>query len=178
MDILDEYTFHCFTAVVFTPYGHNFFKLYFTVQSCIACTKRYFTKDLSFRTASLSERWLITLKKQMHSVWQSVKPMRPELVKWFLMLAQVWSWRPWSAAYFKTYLELHKTTAAVSRRKLIKPIRNLEDTMCENHEKVLELFCKKETDHSHENNHRWHRITTAESDSSLFYINFMMFFLL
>ncbi|XP_078020238.1 E3 ubiquitin-protein ligase TRIM68-like [Epinephelus lanceolatus] len=73
------------------------------------------------------------------------------------------------ASYCEGHLEPHKTAAALSRHKLIEPVRNLEDRICKKHGKILELFCKMEerficqicaeTDHSQ------HQVLTAEAAS-------------
>ncbi|XP_046907252.1 E3 ubiquitin-protein ligase TRIM39-like [Hypomesus transpacificus] len=48
------------------------------------------------------------------------------------------------ASYCETHLEPHQRVAALKKHKLIDPVENLEDRMCQKHDKLLELFCKKD----------------------------------
>ncbi|KAF5893795.1 E3 ubiquitin-protein ligase TRIM39-like isoform X1, partial [Clarias magur] len=41
-----------------------------------------------------------------------------------------------------THLIPHKTTAKLQTHKLIEPVENLEDYICQQHERPLELFCR------------------------------------
>ncbi|KAF7706751.1 E3 ubiquitin-protein ligase TRIM68-like [Silurus meridionalis] len=41
-----------------------------------------------------------------------------------------------------THLLPHKTAAKLKKHKLIDPVENLEDYICQKHEKTLELFCR------------------------------------
>uniref|UniRef100_A0AAQ5Z6T9 Uncharacterized protein n=1 Tax=Amphiprion ocellaris TaxID=80972 RepID=A0AAQ5Z6T9_AMPOC len=70
------------------------------------------------------------------------------------------------ASYCEIHLEPHNTAAALSRHKLVEPIRNLEDRICKKHEKVLELFCKEEERFicqiCAQTDHRRHQVVTAE----------------
>ncbi|XP_068584253.1 E3 ubiquitin-protein ligase TRIM39-like [Cebidichthys violaceus] len=73
------------------------------------------------------------------------------------------------ASYCESHLEPHKTAAALSRHKLIQPVRNLEDRICAKHEKILELFCKREDEFicqiCAQTDHSGHAIVTAEAAS-------------
>ncbi|XP_046907223.1 zinc finger protein RFP-like [Hypomesus transpacificus] len=46
------------------------------------------------------------------------------------------------ASYCETHLEPHQRVAAFKKHKLIEPVKNLEDRMCQKHERPLELFCR------------------------------------
>ncbi|XP_035856466.1 E3 ubiquitin-protein ligase TRIM39-like [Sander lucioperca] len=45
-------------------------------------------------------------------------------------------------SYCETHLEPHLTMSGLKRHQLIDPVENLEDRMCTEHDKPLELFCK------------------------------------
>ncbi|XP_051988369.1 E3 ubiquitin-protein ligase TRIM58-like [Xyrauchen texanus] len=45
-------------------------------------------------------------------------------------------------SYCEEHLKSH--TARFTKHKLIEPVQNLEDRMCKKHERLLELFCKKD----------------------------------
>ncbi|XP_046907245.1 E3 ubiquitin-protein ligase TRIM39-like [Hypomesus transpacificus] len=46
------------------------------------------------------------------------------------------------ASYCETHLEPHQRVAALKKHKLINPVENLEDRICQKHERPLELFCR------------------------------------
>ncbi|XP_041651892.1 E3 ubiquitin-protein ligase TRIM21-like [Cheilinus undulatus] len=48
------------------------------------------------------------------------------------------------ASYCETHLEPHQTLPRLQRHQLMDPVENLEDRMCEKHDKLLELFCKND----------------------------------
>ncbi|KAJ0064902.1 hypothetical protein NL108_017429, partial [Boleophthalmus pectinirostris] len=48
------------------------------------------------------------------------------------------------ASYCPTHLEPHRSTARLQRHHLICPVENLEERICQEHDKLLELFCKTE----------------------------------
>ncbi|XP_062339469.1 E3 ubiquitin-protein ligase TRIM21-like [Osmerus eperlanus] len=48
------------------------------------------------------------------------------------------------ASYCETHLEPHQRVAALKKHKMIDPVENLEDRMCQKHDKLLELFCRKD----------------------------------
>ncbi|XP_041650595.1 E3 ubiquitin-protein ligase TRIM21-like [Cheilinus undulatus] len=47
-------------------------------------------------------------------------------------------------SYCETHLEPHLTKSGLKRHQLMDPVENLEDRMCEKHDKLLELFCKND----------------------------------
>ncbi|XP_010897451.2 probable E3 ubiquitin-protein ligase TRIML1 [Esox lucius] len=47
-------------------------------------------------------------------------------------------------SYCETHLEPHQRVASLKRHKLIDPVGNLEDRMCEKHGRLLELFCRSD----------------------------------
>ncbi|XP_030634703.1 E3 ubiquitin-protein ligase TRIM39-like [Chanos chanos] len=45
-------------------------------------------------------------------------------------------------SYCQTHLEPHKIEAKLKKHKLMDPVENLEDYICQKHERPLELFCR------------------------------------
>ncbi|KAL7880816.1 hypothetical protein SRHO_G00030700 [Serrasalmus rhombeus] len=45
-------------------------------------------------------------------------------------------------SYCETHLALHKTTPKLKKHKLMDPVENLENYICQKHERPLELFCR------------------------------------
>ncbi|XP_062849524.1 zinc finger protein RFP-like [Trichomycterus rosablanca] len=64
-------------------------------------------------------------------------------------------------SYCKTHLEPHEKVSSFRKHKLIDPVENLEDYICQKHERPLEMFCRDdqtcvcqfctETDHKNHN---------------------------
>ncbi|KAI2664997.1 E3 ubiquitin-protein ligase TRIM17 [Labeo rohita] len=46
------------------------------------------------------------------------------------------------SSYCETHLEPHLRVAGLKKHKLIEPVSNLEDYICQTHERPLELFCR------------------------------------
>ncbi|XP_062850611.1 E3 ubiquitin-protein ligase TRIM39-like isoform X2 [Trichomycterus rosablanca] len=46
------------------------------------------------------------------------------------------------ASYCKTHLEPHEKISSFKKHKLIDPVENLEDYICQKHERPLEMFCR------------------------------------
>ncbi|XP_072543272.1 E3 ubiquitin-protein ligase TRIM39-like [Salminus brasiliensis] len=46
------------------------------------------------------------------------------------------------ASYCKTHLDPHQRVASFKKHKLMDPVENLEDYICQKHERPLELFCR------------------------------------
>ncbi|KAL0163576.1 hypothetical protein M9458_039329, partial [Cirrhinus mrigala] len=47
-------------------------------------------------------------------------------------------------SYCETHLEPHLRVAGLKKHKLMEPVSNLEDYICQKHERPLELFCRDE----------------------------------
>ncbi|KAM3875046.1 zinc finger protein RFP-like [Diretmus argenteus] len=47
-------------------------------------------------------------------------------------------------SYCQTHLDPHQRVAALQRHKLIDPVENLQDRVCKKHDKMMELFCRRE----------------------------------
>ncbi|XP_053537823.1 E3 ubiquitin-protein ligase TRIM39 [Ictalurus punctatus] len=67
------------------------------------------------------------------------------------------------------HLLFHKTTAKFKRHKLIDPVENLEDYICQKHERPLELFCRDDQtcvcQFCTEGEHKTHNIVPIEEES-------------
>ncbi|XP_062849501.1 zinc finger protein RFP-like isoform X1 [Trichomycterus rosablanca] len=46
------------------------------------------------------------------------------------------------ASYCETHLEPHQRVPSLKKHKLINPVENMEDYICQKHERPLEMFCK------------------------------------
>ncbi|XP_032360725.1 LOW QUALITY PROTEIN: E3 ubiquitin-protein ligase TRIM21-like [Etheostoma spectabile] len=48
------------------------------------------------------------------------------------------------ASYCQPHLEPHQRVKSLKKHQLIDPVSNLEDRVCERHDKMFELFCRKD----------------------------------
>lgn len=186
-DTLDEYPFRCsvclelFTDPVSTPCGHNFCK--FCIEkywdstelcSCPLCKETFYKRpelriNISFREVVNHFKNTNEVKVTRGEAQEAKAGEVACDVCAGVKLKAMKSCLVCMASYCETHLEHHKTATALSRHKLIEPVRDLEERICKKHEKILELFCKKEeqficqicveTDHSR------HQVVTAEAAS-------------
>ncbi|XP_058250884.1 E3 ubiquitin-protein ligase TRIM39-like [Hemibagrus wyckioides] len=72
-------------------------------------------------------------------------------------------------SYCNTHLMPHKTTAKLMKHKLIDPVENLEDYICQKHERPLELFCRDDQmcvcQFCTEGEHKTHNTVSVEEES-------------
>ncbi|XP_017543765.1 E3 ubiquitin-protein ligase TRIM39-like isoform X2 [Pygocentrus nattereri] len=72
-------------------------------------------------------------------------------------------------SYCETHLALHKTTPKLKKHKLMDPVENLEDYICQKHERPLELFCRDDQtsvcQFCTETDHKTHSTVPIEEES-------------
>uniref|UniRef100_A0AAR2KXQ4 E3 ubiquitin-protein ligase TRIM39-like n=1 Tax=Pygocentrus nattereri TaxID=42514 RepID=A0AAR2KXQ4_PYGNA len=72
-------------------------------------------------------------------------------------------------SYCETHLVPHKTAAKLKRHKLMDPVENLADYICQKHERPLELFCRDDQmsvcQFCAETDHRNHSTVHVEEES-------------
>ncbi|XP_066515965.1 E3 ubiquitin-protein ligase TRIM39 [Hoplias malabaricus] len=147
-NMLVEEQVHCsicldvFTNPVSIPCGHNF---------CMACIGNYWKTSAFFMCPMCKKTFFkqpdISINTVLREIAEQFKEMRakPEVscdvctgpqqkaVKACLVCL---------TSYCEEHLKTH--TARFTKHKLIEPVSNLEDRMCKKHERLLELFCKKD----------------------------------
>lgn len=73
------------------------------------------------------------------------------------------------ASFCETHLENHKTAPRRMKHKLIRPVENLEDYICNSHEKPLEMFCRDDQKflcpYCTETEHKSHDTVSIEQES-------------
>ncbi|KAL6491248.1 hypothetical protein MHYP_G00015930 [Metynnis hypsauchen] len=73
------------------------------------------------------------------------------------------------ASYCKTHLEPHQRVPAFKSHKLLDPVENLEDYICQKHERPLELFCRDDQtsvcQFCTETDHKTHSTVPIEEES-------------
>ncbi|XP_058249823.1 E3 ubiquitin-protein ligase TRIM39-like [Hemibagrus wyckioides] len=169
-----------FTDPVSTPCGHNF---------CMICLKEFWDSSshcqcpvckTSFpKTPELCVNTFISalaapFKKpvQVKSINAAEKPTQ-SLVLCDICCekkcAAVKSCLICMASYCKTHLEPHERVNSFKKHKLIDPVENLEDYICQKHERPLELFCRDDQtcvcQFCTEGEHKTHNTVPLEEES-------------
>ncbi|XP_027034142.2 E3 ubiquitin-protein ligase TRIM39-like [Tachysurus fulvidraco] len=133
-----------FTDPVTTPCGHNFCKSCLTQcwdksQHCLCpLCKEKFTKrpELKINT---------TLRDVADHFKKKSAVDKPEVLCDACSgekLKALKSCLDCCASLCKTHLEFHNNMPKHKKHKLINPVENLEDYICQKHERALELFCR------------------------------------
>ncbi|KAK9958085.1 hypothetical protein ABG768_012264 [Culter alburnus] len=139
-----------FTDPVSTPCGHNFCKICLNkcwdnsqTCNCPYCKETFKIRpDLKINT---------TLREVVDHYKKKRPERKPEVLKKPEVLCDVCEERKLKAlksclvcqsSYCETHLEPHLRVAGLKKHKLINPVRNLEDYICQKHERPLELFCR------------------------------------
>ncbi|CAM4638996.1 unnamed protein product [Leuciscus chuanchicus] len=133
-----------FTDPVSTPCGHNFCK------TCLnKCWDNSQTCNCPYCKETFKHRPDLKINTTLREIVDHYKKKSPE--KKAEVLCDVCEERKLKAlksclvcqsSYCETHLERHLRVAGLKKHKLINPVRNLEDYICQKHERPLELFCR------------------------------------
>ncbi|CAJ1052886.1 E3 ubiquitin-protein ligase TRIM39-like isoform X1 [Xyrichtys novacula] len=139
-----------FTDPVSTPCGHNFCKNCITKlwntnksASCPMCKEVFTTRpDLKVNTfiSEMVAQFRDEAQQQASSSSEAGEVLC-DICTETRQKAQK-SCLDCLASYCQTHLEPHLTAPRLKRHELIDPVEDLEDRICLNHNKPLELFCK------------------------------------
>ncbi|XP_067110302.1 E3 ubiquitin-protein ligase TRIM39-like [Osmerus mordax] len=160
--LLYEDQFQCsicldvFTDPVSIPCGHNFCKACITkywdnsdLCQCPMCREKFYRRpELCVNTfiSEMAAQFRKSVKGKPNS--QPLRPARSREVSCDICtgtkLKALKSCLVCLTSYCETHLEPHQRVAALKKHKLIDPVKNLEDRMCQKHNKLLELFCRKD----------------------------------
>ncbi|KAL7875422.1 hypothetical protein AOLI_G00103850 [Acnodon oligacanthus] len=141
-----------FTDPVSTPCGHNF---------CMVCLKECWDsspqcqcpvckEEFSKRPELRVNKFISGLAAQFRTSVQVKSSRAPEKTT-SLVLCDVCSEKKCAAlksclicmtTYCKIHLEPHQKVSSLKKHKLMDPVENLEDYICQKHERPLELFCR------------------------------------
>ncbi|KAF5890731.1 E3 ubiquitin-protein ligase TRIM39-like isoform X1, partial [Clarias magur] len=161
-----------FTDPVSTPCGHNFcmicLKEFWNSSShsqCPVCKKAFLKRpELRVNTfisglAALFKKQLLPKPKKV--LCDSCTEGKLEALRSCLHCG---------VSLCNIHLNPHKTTAKLMRHKLVEPVENLEDYICQKHERPLELFCREcqlcVCQFCTEGDHRTHNTVSVEVESA------------
>ncbi|KAI4890825.1 hypothetical protein NFI96_009097, partial [Prochilodus magdalenae] len=155
--LLSEDQLHCsicldvFTDPVTTPCGHNFCLVCLTEcwdssshYQCRVC-KTEFTERPQLSVNTFISGLAAQFKKSVQVKPSPEKRGSSQVLCDFCSetkCAALKSCLTCMASSCKTHLELHHTVASFKTHKLMEPVENLEDYICQKHERPLELFCR------------------------------------
>ncbi|XP_060731304.1 E3 ubiquitin-protein ligase TRIM39-like isoform X2 [Tachysurus vachellii] len=169
-----------FTDPVTTPCGHNYcmscLKEFWDSSSHCQCPvcKEEFHKRPELRVNTFISALTAPFKRSVH-VKSSTATENPSQSQVFCEVccekkcAAVKSCLICMASYCKTHLEPHERVSSLKKHKLIDPVENLEDYICQKHERPLELFCKDDQmcvcKFCTEGEHKTHNTVPLEEES-------------
>ncbi|XP_049337945.1 E3 ubiquitin-protein ligase TRIM39-like [Astyanax mexicanus] len=161
-----------FTDPVSTPCGHNF---------CMVCLRKCWNssshcqcpvckREFPQRPELSINTFISGLAAQFKKSVQ-VKPVQSQVFCDFCdqKRAALKSCLICMASYCKTHLDPHQRVASLKKHKLVDPVENLEDYICQKHERPLELFCRDDQtcvcQFCTEGDHRTHSTVPIEEES-------------
>ncbi|KAF4096273.1 E3 ubiquitin-protein ligase TRIM39-like [Onychostoma macrolepis] len=160
-----------FTDPVTTPCGHNY---------CRTCLNKCWTNTLTcfcpLCKESFSRRPDLKVNTTLREVVQHFKEKlslgRPEVfcdICDEIKQKAVKSCLTCPSSYCETHLEPHHRVQRLKKHKLINAVENLEDYICQKHERPLELFCRDDQTSvclsCTEGDHRTHNTVPIEEES-------------
>ncbi|XP_056597006.1 E3 ubiquitin-protein ligase TRIM39-like isoform X3 [Triplophysa dalaica] len=128
-----------FSDPVSTPCGHNF---------CKICLNTYWNNSQDYRCPNCKETFTQRLDLKINTTFRDIvneQKKKSEVVCDICTegkLKAVKSCLVCQSSYCKTHLESHLRVSGLQKHKLIDPVKNLQDYICQKHDRPLELFCR------------------------------------
>ncbi|XP_076843495.1 E3 ubiquitin-protein ligase TRIM39-like [Brachyhypopomus gauderio] len=175
--LLSEDQFMCsvcldvITDPVTTPCGHNF---------CKTCLTQYWDNSLHCLCPLCKETFPkrpelkinTTLREVVDHFKKKKWPDKPDIlcdVCTGVKLMAIKSCLDCGVTFCKSHLEPHNNVPKYKKHKLLNPVENVEDYICQKHERPLELFCREDEmcvcQFCTETDHRTHNTVTIEEES-------------
>ncbi|XP_026183545.1 E3 ubiquitin-protein ligase TRIM39-like [Mastacembelus armatus] len=168
-----------FSDPVTTPCGHSFCNTCISghwdnseLCHCPVCNKRFYGRP-EISTNTIIEDISMQIKKRKAVTFESTDA--PWQVKCDVCTETKFkalkSCLVCFTSYCEAHLEPHQRVPSLMRHKLIDPVENLDERMCEKHERILELFCRNEQICicmlCSETDHKDHEIVPVEEEGAL-----------
>uniref|UniRef100_A0A4W4EHJ9 Uncharacterized protein n=1 Tax=Electrophorus electricus TaxID=8005 RepID=A0A4W4EHJ9_ELEEL len=174
---LSEKQFQCsiclnvFTDPVSTPCGHNF---------CKSCLTDYWDNSLHFHCPLCKEKFTkrpelkinTTLREVVDQFKKKKSFHKPDVLCdtcTGVKSKAVKSCLDCGLTFCKSHLEPHNNVPKLKKHKVINPVKNLENYICQKHERPLELFCRNDKmcvcQFCIETDHKTHRTVPVENES-------------
>ncbi|KAM4565033.1 E3 ubiquitin-protein ligase TRIM47-like [Fundulus diaphanus] len=155
---LPEEHFRClicldlFTEPVTTPCGHTFCGTCLSQRwsdsefcQCPKCNKRFLMKPEVSTNEVIAEMSVQIKRRKTEAVESSNAPWQVKCdVCTDVRFKASKSCLVCLASYCDGHLEPHQRVPALMRHKLVEPVENLEEKVCEKHARILEFFCRRE----------------------------------
>lgn len=159
-----------FTDPVTTSCGHNF---------CMTCIRRHRDSSLCSRCPlcgiALDSKQDYKINRTIRDIAEGIKRKRieenPEVScdSCPKKKIAVKSCLHCGTSFCKTHLEPHETAEKLKKHKLINPVKNLDEYICKNHERPLELYCRDDQtticQFCTESDHKNHNTAPLEEES-------------
>ncbi|XP_048041711.1 E3 ubiquitin-protein ligase TRIM47-like isoform X2 [Megalobrama amblycephala] len=159
-----------FTDPVTTSCGHNF---------CMTCIRRHRDSSLCSRCPlcgiALDSKQDFNINRTIRDIAEGIKRKRiqenPEVScdSCPKKKIAVKSCLNCGTSFCKTHLEPHETAEKLKKHKLINPVKNLDEYICKNHERPLELYCRDDQtaicQFCTESDHKNHNTAPLEEES-------------
>ncbi|XP_076843563.1 E3 ubiquitin-protein ligase TRIM39-like [Brachyhypopomus gauderio] len=159
------------TDPVSTPCGHNF---------CKTCLTDYWDNSQHFHCPLCKEKFNkrpelkinTTLREVVDQFEKKSGLNKPDVLCdtcTGVKMKAVKSCLDCGLTFCKSHLEPHNNVTKLKKHKLINPVKNLEDYICQKHERPLEMFCKNDKmcvcQFCIETDHKTHRTVPVEHES-------------
>ncbi|XP_067227442.1 E3 ubiquitin-protein ligase TRIM39-like [Chanodichthys erythropterus] len=160
-----------FTDPVTTPCGHNFCrtclsKCWTNTQTCFCpfCKEKFSKRpDLKINTTlrEVAQHFKEKLKLEESGVFCDICEVRKQKAVKSCLMCQ--------SSYCDSHLEPHRRVPRLKKHTLINAVENLEDYICQKHERPLEMFCRDDQTcvclSCTEGDHRTHNTVPIEEES-------------
>ncbi|XP_068584473.1 E3 ubiquitin-protein ligase TRIM39-like isoform X2 [Cebidichthys violaceus] len=167
-----------FSDPVTTPCGHNFCKTCLSERwdkgdscSCPMCHKRFHVRPEISTNVVIEEISVQIKRRKVEATESADTPWRVKCdICAEIKFNALKSCLVCLTSYCEAHLEPHQRVPSLMRHKLVDPLENLEERMCEKHKRVLEVFCRDDQACicllCSETDHKYHETVPVEEEGA------------